>query len=170
MTETSGSESRLTCLNYLHLKFIWKKSIDTNAMGLAFSSPSINDASNSQTSSLSTEAMSSQTPRKRRLPQRTIIPSNTITRRSRRIAKSNPRKIVFPTNPKAKSPFCKSYPLTPITRGRMIVKPILRTPRFTKKKVVQKKKQEKKKYNKSVLEMVPGSPGLIISTATEYSH
>lgn len=50
------------------------------------------------------------------------------------------------------------------------MKPILRTPRFTKKKVVQKKKQEKKKYNKSVLEMVPGSPGLIISTATEYSH
>ena len=134
----------------------------TNAMGLAFSSTSTGGASDNQISSLSRGTMLSQTPPKRKLSQRTVIPPNTITRRSRRIAKSNPRKIVFPTNPKAKSPFCKSYPLTPKTRGRMMVKPILRTPRFTKKKVAHKKKQEKKRNYKSVLEMVSGSPGLII--------
>ena len=134
----------------------------TNAMGLAFSSPSTSGASDNQISSLSRGTMLSQTPPKRKLSQRTVIPPNTITRRSRRIAKSNPRKIVFPTNPKAKSPFCKSYPLTPKTRSRMMVKPILRTPRFTKKKVAHKKKQEKKRNYKSVLEMVSGSPGLII--------
>ena len=129
-------------------------------MGLTFSLPSNNDAS-------IIGSMPSQTPKRRRLPPRPI-PPNTVIRRSRRLTKANPPKVIFPTYPEAKSPFCKSYPLTPRSRRRLDVRPILRTPRFTKKKV-HKKKQTNKKY-KSVLEMVPGSPdGSVGTAATEYS-
>jgi hypothetical protein len=52
-----------------------------------------------------------------------------------------------------------------------VVKPILRTPRFTKKKKIHKKvnMMKQKMKHKSVLETVPGSPESMGTVATECS-
>lgn len=139
-------------------------------MGLSFSSPTLNETT--ATSIIQDHStMPVQTPRRRKLPPRAAAPPNTILRRSRRIPKANPNKVVFPTHPEAKSPFCKSYPLTPRTRGKITVKPILKTPKFTKKKKLHKKVKKVKQMmrHKSVLEMVPGSPESVGTAATEIS-
>ena len=57
----------------------------------------------------------------------------TELRRSRRITRSAPNKVVFPTYPNAKSPARPSYPLTPNSRAiaQAAAKPILRkSPRY----------------------------------------
>lgn len=136
-------------------------------MGLVISSPSDNGSSTSSATQ-ENQTMPIQTPRRRKLPPRPSAPPNTILRRSRRIPKANPNKVVFPTYPEAKSPFRKSYPLTPRTRGKISVKPILRTPKFTKKKIHKKMKKVKQKMrHTSILEMVPGSPDSVGTAATE---
>ena len=61
-----------------------------------------------------------------------------ISRRSRRIAKSNPRRVIFPTKPKSKTPSRKKFPLTPKSRKKAEAnaKPILhrKSPRQAKHK------------------------------------
>jgi hypothetical protein len=50
------------------------------------------------------------------------------------------------------------------------IKPILRTPKFTKKKIHKKVKMTKQKMKyKSILEMVPSSPESVGTVATECS-
>ncbi|KAL3774368.1 hypothetical protein ACHAWO_011399 [Cyclotella atomus] len=135
-------------------------------MGISFSSSAMNESSTLTTDN---STMSSQIPKWRKLPPRPV-PSNTVIRRSRRIPRANPNKVVFPTYPEAKSPFCKSYPLTARTRQMVAIKPILRTPKFTKKKIHKKVKMTKQKMKyKSILEMVPSSPESVGTVATECS-
>ena len=56
-------------------------------------------------------------------------PPNTISRRSRRIQKSGPLRVVFPTLPRQKTPTRKKFPLTPNSRAivEARIKPILRS-------------------------------------------
>ncbi|KAL7545744.1 hypothetical protein ACHAWF_009096 [Thalassiosira exigua] len=63
-----------------------------------------------------------------------------VVRRSRRIPKCDPPKVVFPSVPRAKTPSRKKYPLTPTSRRRAEAdsKPILRkSPRIAKFKFLK---------------------------------
>ncbi|KAL3802508.1 hypothetical protein HJC23_012527 [Cyclotella cryptica] len=141
----------------------------STTMGLAFSSPKTNITSSGTT------CHASQTPRKNTPSSQSVKildPPNTVLRRSRRLTKNNPPKVLFPTYPEAKSPAHRSYPLTPRTRAKVVVrlKPILRrSPRFSKHKFC--KTLIIKHGDKSVVTMVsPPSPdGSVVTAATENS-
>mmetsp|Transcript_6234 Transcript_6234/g.15517 ORF Transcript_6234/g.15517 Transcript_6234/m.15517 type:complete len:151 (-) Transcript_6234:270-722(-) len=82
------------------------------------------------------------------------------TRRSRRIAKSDPPRVVFPTVPRSRTPSRLKFPMTPKSRRRREAntKPILRrkSPRRAKYGMISKvvkKGGAKKKYN------IPSSRG-----------
>jgi hypothetical protein len=124
-------------------------------MGLTFSSPAT-------TSGKVSSCQATRTPKKSTSSRARAAP-NKITRRSRRLAQSNPNKVVFPTYPELKSPFPKSYPLTPRTRAKVRVKPILHTPRFTKSKF------KKAKHCKAKVAMVHYPDRSVSTVATGQS-
>lgn len=102
-------------------------------MGAAFSS-------NPFSSSKDAPAESAQTPSKKKRKYTKQKKSDVdIVRRSRRITKSNPRRVIFPTIPKSKTPRTKKYPLTPKSRKKVEEKskPILlrKSPRNAKHKI-----------------------------------
>jgi hypothetical protein len=154
----------------LRNSFAFLSTFVQTTMGLAFSSPKT-----SSTSSVPI-CLTSQTPTKNGPSSQSIKipdPCKTALRRSRRLTKNNPPKVVFPTYPEAKSPAHRSYPLTPRTRAKVVVrlKPILRrSPRFSKHKFC--KALMVQHYHKSAVTVVvsPPSPdGSAVTAATENS-
>lgn len=107
-----------------------------DSMGASLSSFSFGTKSKPSEASAEPKSNTTTTPGKRKA---TVRIKQEVSRRSRRVAKSNPSRVVFPTIPKAKTPSKKNYPLTPKTRKKAEKKskPILRrkSPRAVKHKI-----------------------------------
>lgn len=105
-------------------------------MGASFSSISFGQSKKKDASTESAAASTSKKVKRKYTKQSKTAAD--IVRRSRRVTKSNPPKVIFPTIPKAKTPSRKKFPLTPKTRAKVEAssKPILRkSPRVVKHKV-----------------------------------
>ena len=109
-------------------------------MGASLSSFSFGTKPREQTSAEpknNTKTTAATTPGRKK--KATVRIKQEVSRRSQRVARSNPSRVVFPTIPKAKTPSKKNYPLTPKTRKKAEAKskPILRrkSPRVVKHKI-----------------------------------